>query len=751
MLAMRLLVRRMGPSKRLSTAAVGVALVLVIVGSAAAFQALPPGAQVNDDPGAGINGALSVSGEDPANADVVGGALTAGKVAVPWAIFRQTTASGGHDQIFARSFAEDAWSTRGVGTVGGRSSASPTFRASLNFDQATDGEAPSIDFAGAGRTVPWASWYESTSGTGFGADNVFASRFDNTADANQGKWIFEGQGRGLGGGSVQVPSLNIHTNRDAENPSVAGGSASAGGTPTPWVTWQETDGSAGTKQIFTSKSVRPVTPPTCPADGVNPAKPASAAGAVATFCWQQVGIERLVSGQGSPPNNTVDPSLNVDTTRNGVEPDIAFAGASDTVPWVVWYEEGVSGTTGPNALHDNEMVFAAKALAPGSPPPTGTVDGGFDWTVVGSSQQGILDEMAGCAASPTSEGNCSLNKTPSQDAEDPRVAAGTMNSANPTVPWVAWDEGPHNGVKQVFVSRLVGSGSSAHFELANGGAPISTGAASSTRPDITFSGNTPYVTWREDVGGGNAKAFTGHFVDAANPTFVLDSGEVSVTPTGQADVREPISSSCTANPFNADGSACQGGASGTPFFLFTNGTSPLSLFADAYEQSPPASGNTTTPTTSASTSGLTVGVIAPGPPVGSGTGSASKAKVSGAGAGLRVSCTGASGVSCRLTLTLTVTETFKGHKLVAVSAAAKRRTTHKLLVLGTASVTLSAGQSKTVHVALNGAGKRLLASRRVLKTTLRVGEATSAARVTSVSTQLVTFKAPKKRRAHDAP
>ena len=34
-----------------------------------------------------------------------------------------------------------------------------------------------------------------------------------------------------------------------------------------------------------------------------------------------------------------DPSLNVDPTRNGVEPDIAFTGANDGVPWVVWYEK----------------------------------------------------------------------------------------------------------------------------------------------------------------------------------------------------------------------------------------------------------------------------------------------------------------------------------------------------------------------------------------------------------------------------
>ena len=97
----------------------------------------------------------------------------------------------------------------------------------------------------------------------------------------------------------------------------------------------------------------------------------------------------------------------------------------------------------------------------------------------------------------------------------------------------------------------------------------------STRPDITFSGNTPYVSWREDLGGGVEQGFDGHFVNAANPTFVLDESDVPLTPTAQADVREPISSACIATPFNQDGAACQGGAVGTPFFLFTNGTRPL--------------------------------------------------------------------------------------------------------------------------------------------------------------------------------
>ena len=246
------------------------------------------------------------------------------------------------------------------------------------------------------------------------------------------------------------------------------------------------------------------------------------------------------------------------------------------------------------------MVFAAKGLADPTPG-----RGGFSWTAVGNQASALLDasgtnQFGGCAASDTAEAGCSLNKDATADAEDPRVAAGTMNPANATVPWVAWDEGPRNGIKQVFVSRLVGG---THFELANGGAPISTAANSSTRPDITFSGNTPYVTWREDTGGGVEKAFAGHFVNAADPKFVLDESDVALAATAQADVREPISSGCTANPINQDGAACQGAAVGTPFFLFTNqGSSALSLFSDAYQSSTPV----TSPASGVSTSAATV-------------------------------------------------------------------------------------------------------------------------------------------------
>jgi hypothetical protein len=621
------------------------------------------------------------------------------------------------------------------GTVGGRSSASPTFTGSLNFDQGQDGEAPAIDFAGTGRTVPWATWYEDTLGAGFAADNIFASKFDNLGDANQGKWIFAGQGRGTGGiGTTQVPSLNIHTNRDAVNPVVAGGATVAGNDPVPWVTWQEVDGASATdpQQIFTSKAVKPVTGTTCPNDpaaSANPIKPAPAVGQGANggLCFQQVGIDRVDSGQSS-----TDPSMNVDPTRDGVEPDIAFTGANDTVPWVVWYEQSNGSTPHTSAvgLQNNEMVFAAKATS------NPAADGQFQWTAVGINGFGVLDtsgttpsggmHFGSCATSTTAEQQCSVNHDPTADAEDPRVAAGTMVAGNPTVPWIVWDEGnaatPNNN--NVFVARLVGAGAAARFVIANGGQPVGTG----DRTDITFSGNTPYVTWHH-----NSTVVTGHF--STPDSFVKDGAPVG---TNALDtVRAPISSGCIATPFNQDGAACQAGAVGTPFFLFTDGdASHAKLFADAYQPDPPVTlgptgvgtssatlngsvnpqgaavtvsfqfGATTaygqtTPGQKTAVSNAAVGFsanltgLAPGttihyrsvaasdfgtllgadqtlttatppPPPGPGHTSVGKAKVSGTTASVRVSCTGAAGATCKLTFRMTVTEKLRGHRFASL-------------------------------------------------------------------------------------
>jgi hypothetical protein len=523
------------------------ALLLLAAGAVhAAVLGLPSdGSQVNNDPAAGID-----PGQNAGHSDVVGGTLTSGGARVPWAAFEQK--SGSSQQIFVRAFKNGQWVTQG---------------ASLNISPNVEAEDPSIDFAGTGRNVPWVTWYEPNAALG-GKLQIFASRFNAAA----GAWVPEGQDRGSG-----VPSLNIHTGADAENPSVAGGAAVAGKDPVPWVAWQEQDGNVGGSgnhdQIFVSKGVKQ-TSANAPCTGFKPSDAAS----VSLFCWQQVGLDRLDPNGGS--SSTGDPSLNVDPSRNGVEPDIAFTGPNDTVAWVLWYEKDQSQL----GLRNNEQVFAAKIIADPS------ADGGFHWQAVGRGTAGPpvqvnpvdtsgANGFGACAASVAAEDACSLNADPSHDAEDVRVAAGTLTAGTPTVPWATWSEDVGNGRHAIFVSRLVGGN---HFELL-GGAPISNPHRDSTNPDITFFGNTPYVSWIEHRGDG-VVGFVGHF--DVNGAFVLDTPfGVRLVPHGRAHLldgtRMPISSSCTADPFTQDGASCPVAPVNDPFFLFTTADSPQRLFSQA--------------------------------------------------------------------------------------------------------------------------------------------------------------------------
>ena len=301
--------------------------------------------------------------------------------------------------------------------------------ASLNIDPTEEAEAPSIDFAGAGRTVPWVAWYEPSAASGW-PTNIFASRFNAAANV----WLPSGQGRG----PLHLPSLNIHTLRTAENPSVAGGAAVAGNDPVPWVTWEENDGVAndGTtlRQIFVAKALKQAVPGTACPVGTKPTGGIDVNG----FCWQQVGLDRL-NPSGPVPSDSGDPTLNIDPTRSGVEPDIAFTGPNDTVAWVVWYEEDPTQIDG---LRSNDMVFAAKIVA------DATADGGFHWLAVGNGTAGqtnVLDTsgahgFGNCAESQDAEDACTLNAIARRDAENPRVAAGTLKPGGATVPWVVWQE-----------------------------------------------------------------------------------------------------------------------------------------------------------------------------------------------------------------------------------------------------------------------------------------------------------------------
>jgi hypothetical protein len=105
-----------------------------------------------------------------------------------------------------------------------------------------------------------------------------------------------------------------------------------------------------------------------------------------------------------------------------------------------------------------------------------------------------------------------------------------------------------------------------------------------------------------------------------------------------------------------------------------------------------------------------------------------------------VSCTGGSGATCAVTFSLAVTETLKSGKVIAVTAKAKRKpkTTKRVVVIGTATVTLDAGQTQSVAVKLNSVGQSLLKSRHAL-----VAKLTAVSGTSVLATPTVTLKEPK--------
>jgi hypothetical protein len=567
-----------------SAALAGIATLACAASAYAAISGLPPNTQLNNDPPS-INPT-----QNAGLTDLTAGSLTAGNPRAPWATFSQKNADGSQ-QIFVRAFKAGSWHTEG-------------FPESLNEDATKVAQAPSIDFTGANRTVPWVAWAEPSARLG-NLSQIFASRFlsQPSPAQNGGQWIHEGQQI-----AATAPSLNINTNRTAADPALIGGTTNAGANPAPWITWQEFDGqqaacstTACAPQIFVSHAA-PATVGACPA-GTKPAHGSS----IGNFCFQQVGIDRV---QG-PASGQFDPSLNVDPSRSGIESDIAFTGANDAVPWVVWYENSDSngGHPSSHSLFNADMVFAARGIA------DNTGDGGFHWQVVGLGTAGktaandVLDTSHGgigeCGQSTASEQACSLDAasatglTAGSGAENPSVAAGTLVAGKPTTPWIAWDESSSNGgLHSVFVARLDAAGD--HFDLLNNGQAISHSGLDSTRPDIVFSHNTPYVSWHETQGS-TTTTFVGHFEGSpANPVFRIDTGAIPTTTPAAADddltdVRQPVASTCPADPFTQDGAACPANAVGTPVFAFTNTTNgPRELFAQTYQpesvQTGPASG-----------------------------------------------------------------------------------------------------------------------------------------------------------------
>lgn len=121
-----------------------------------------------------------------------------------------------------------------------------------------------------------------------------------------------------------------------------------------------------------------------------------------------------------------------------------------------------------------------------------------------------------------------------------------------------------------------------------------------------------------------------------------------------------------------------------------------------------------------------------------GSAAAGHAQVNRMTASVPLHCTGVPAVTCKLTLTMTVTETLAGGKLIGLTAAKPRK--RKVVMVGTATVTLVGGQSRTLQSKLNATGRRLQAlhPHRKLKVTLRIRQVRGAG-ATVLSSQVVNF------------
>jgi hypothetical protein len=104
-------------------------------------------------------------------------------------------------------------------------------------------------------------------------------------------------------------------------------------------------------------------------------------------------------------------------------------------------------------------------------------------------------------------------------------------------------------------------------------------------------------------------------------------------------------------------------------------------------------------------------------------------RVAGRTVSVSLTCSAQAAGSCTIVLRLTVVETLRGSRVIAVAArraarlarvTAARRTSHKTVTVGAVTVHVPAGQRRTVTVALNTTGRRLLASQHKLTAKLSV-------------------------------
>jgi hypothetical protein len=110
------------------------------------------------------------------------------------------------------------------------------------------------------------------------------------------------------------------------------------------------------------------------------------------------------------------------------------------------------------------------------------------------------------------------------------------------------------------------------------------------------------------------------------------------------------------------------------------------------------------------------------------------------GATVLISC-GAGAGTCVEVVQLQVAETLRGGKLVSVAAGHGPRTKHRTVVIGSVSVTLAPGQSRTVTVTLDSTGRSLLSRYHRLAVELTVKQG-----MRTVTSAKLTLTPPKHKR-----
>ena len=390
--------------------------------------------------GDNLNRDKNAAATDPA---ITVGSLDAGKLGVAWVAWAEKR--GSSQQIFV---------SRQNGAK------FDPVAASLNIHPNVVAEKPSVAFAGANRAVPWVAWYEPSPNFG-NNKQVFAARFN----AASGSFVAAGQNRGS-----NEPSLNIHTNKPAEDPIIVGGSTDPTKPPSPWVCWQEDSAHHNTVAIFVAHTV---------ADDK----------ALGGFKWQPVGLNR--GGTDADP----EPNVNLDAEHgDGDHCGIVFAETNNAVPWVIWLEK--SGNK-PNRIFTARGVADAKA------------QGGFKWQFVPDCKD--ISE----------EAKCVLNVNPTKNADSPFITAGSVLAGQATVPWVVWTEEGPTGKQQVFVNRL--DQVSRNKFLNVGGSLNVDQNRDAEAPSLVFVGTVPFVSWSEKVGNVN-RIFVRHLAsDPQTGTWALDT------------------------------------------------------------------------------------------------------------------------------------------------------------------------------------------------------------------------------------